>query len=108
MFNRCHDFVPRCRFSRNCKFCRTVTSNLPISKLDGAKVYDFIPRYDHMVDMVQKILSEKPPDVVDNFEQYSWEVKQEKFRPNFDLLNDVYLSPPQLALVRTVDEMFRV
>lgn len=58
--------------------------------------------------MVHKILSQKPPDVVDNFEQYSWEVKQEKFQPNFDLLNDVYLSPPQLALVRRVDEMFRV
>lgn len=61
-----------------------------------------------MVDIVQKILSQKPPDVVDNFEQYSWEVKQEKFRPNFDLLNDLYLSPPQLAVVRRVDEMFRV
>ena len=61
-----------------------------------------------MVDVVQKILSTKPPDVVDNFEQYSWEVKQEKFRPNFDLINDIYLSPPQLATVRRVAEMFNV
>ncbi|XP_059048226.1 radial spoke head protein 6 homolog A [Achroia grisella] len=64
--------------------------------------------YDHLVDVVHKILSHKPPDVVDNFEQYSWEVKQEKFRPNFDLLNDIYLSPPQLTMVRRVDEMFRL
>ncbi|CAH4038157.1 unnamed protein product [Pieris brassicae] len=64
--------------------------------------------YDHLVDIVQKILTQKPPNVVDNFEQYSWEVKQDKFRPNFDLLNDVYLSPPQLAIVRRVDEMFRL
>ncbi|KAH9642274.1 hypothetical protein HF086_009638 [Spodoptera exigua] len=64
--------------------------------------------YDHLVDVVQKILSQRPPDVVDNFEQYSWEVKQEKFRPNFDLLNDIYLSPPQLGSVRQVDEMFRL
>ncbi|KAG6441997.1 radial spoke head protein 6 homolog A [Manduca sexta] len=64
--------------------------------------------YDHLVDIVHKILSQQPPDVVDNFEQYSWAVKQEKFRPNFDLLNDVYLSPPQLSLVRRVDEMFRL
>ncbi|KAJ8714252.1 hypothetical protein PYW08_007872 [Mythimna loreyi] len=64
--------------------------------------------YDHLVDVVQKILSQKPPDVVDNFEQYSWEVKQEKFRPNFDLLNDIYLSPPQLATVSRMDEMFRL
>ncbi|KAM3959332.1 radial spoke head protein 4a [Aphomia sociella] len=64
--------------------------------------------YDHLVDIVHKILSQKPPDVVDNFEQYSWEVKQEKFRPNFDLLNDIYLSPPQLSLVRRMDEMFRL
>ncbi|KOB67269.1 putative radial spokehead-like 3, partial [Operophtera brumata] len=63
--------------------------------------------YDHLVDMVHKILSQKPPDMVDNFEQYSWEVKQEKFRPNFDLLNDVYLSPSQLTLVRRMEEMFR-
>lgn len=66
------------------------------------------PRYDHLVDLVHKILSQKPPDVVDNLEQYSWEVKQEKFRPNFDLLNDVYLSPKQLTIVRRQDEMFRV
>lgn len=60
------------------------------------------------MDVVHKILSQKPPDVVDNFEQYSWQVKQEKFRPNFDLLNDIYLAPPQLALIRRMDEMFRV
>ncbi|CAG5004318.1 unnamed protein product [Parnassius apollo] len=64
--------------------------------------------YDHLVDLVHKILTHKPPDVVDNFEQYSWEVKQEKLRPNFDLLNDVYLSPPQLAIARKMDEMFKL
>ncbi|CAH2094845.1 unnamed protein product [Euphydryas editha] len=64
--------------------------------------------YDHLVDVVHKILSQKPPDVVDNFEQYSWHVKQEKFRPNFDLLNDIYLAPPQLALIRRMEEMFRL
>jgi hypothetical protein len=61
-----------------------------------------------LVDVVHKILSQQPPDIVDNLEQYSWEVKQEKFRPNFDLLNDIYLAPPQLAVVRRVDDMFRV
>lgn len=65
-------------------------------------------RYDHLVDIVQKLLSQKPPDVVDNFEQYSWEVKQEKFKPNFDLLNDLYMSPPQMNLTRSMDQMFRV
>ncbi|XP_013194260.1 radial spoke head protein 6 homolog A isoform X1 [Amyelois transitella] len=64
--------------------------------------------YDHLVDVIHKIISQKPPDVVDNLEQYSWQVKQEKFRPNFDLLNDVYLSPPQLSAVRSVDEMIRL
>ncbi|CAG9789520.1 unnamed protein product [Diatraea saccharalis] len=64
--------------------------------------------YDHLVDVVHKILSQKPPDIVDQFEQYSWEVKREKFRPNFDLLNDIYLAPPQLAIVRRLDEMFRL
>ncbi|KPJ17010.1 Radial spoke head protein 4-like A [Papilio machaon] len=58
--------------------------------------------------MVQKILTHKPPDVVDNFEQFSWEVKEEKLRPNFDLLNDVYLSPPQLELMRKLDDMFKL
>lgn len=58
--------------------------------------------------MVHKILTHKPPAIVDNFEQYSFELKQEKFRPNFDLLNDVYLTPPQLETVHRVDEMFRV
>ncbi|CAB3248695.1 unnamed protein product [Arctia plantaginis] len=64
--------------------------------------------YDHLVDIVQKLLSQKPPDVVDNFEQYSWEVKQDKFKPNFDLLNDLYMSPPQMSLTRSMDQMFRL
>ncbi|XP_068619339.1 radial spoke head protein 6 homolog A [Battus philenor] len=64
--------------------------------------------YDHLVDLVHKILAHKPPDVVDNFEQYSWEVKEEKLKPNFDLLNDVYLSPPQLEVMRRMDDMFRL
>ncbi|XP_072929487.1 radial spoke head protein 6 homolog A [Epargyreus clarus] len=64
--------------------------------------------YDHLVDVVQKILTQKPPDVVDSFEHYSWQLKLEKFRPNFDLLNDIYLTPPQLAAVQKVDEMFRL
>ncbi|CAH2044783.1 unnamed protein product, partial [Iphiclides podalirius] len=64
--------------------------------------------YDHLVDLVHKILTHKPPDVVDNFEQFSWEVKQEKLRPNFDLLNDVYLSPPQLDVARKMEEMFKL
>ncbi|XP_050664013.1 radial spoke head protein 6 homolog A [Leptidea sinapis] len=64
--------------------------------------------YDHLVDIVHKIISQKPPNVVDNFEKYSWEVKADKFRPNFDLLNDVYLTPPQLAVVRRMEEMFQL
>lgn len=60
------------------------------------------------MDVVHKILSQKPPDVVDNFEQYSWEVKEEKFKPNFDLLNDIYLAPAQLELVLKQDDMFKV
>ncbi|KAL4713063.1 hypothetical protein ACJJTC_001117 [Scirpophaga incertulas] len=64
--------------------------------------------YDHLVDVVHKILSQRPPDVVDRFEQYSWEMKQEKFRPNFDLLTDVYLAPPQLTLMRKLDDMFKL
>lgn len=74
----------------------------------GLQAMFYFARYDHLVDMVQKILTHKPPDVVDNFEQFSWEVKEEKMRPNFDLLNDVYLTPPQLELMRKMDDMFKV
>ncbi|XP_048486230.1 radial spoke head protein 6 homolog A [Plutella xylostella] len=62
--------------------------------------------YDHLVDMVHNLLTHKPPDAVDHFERLSWDVKREKFRPNFDLLNEVFLAPPQLVAVRRTEEMF--
>ncbi|XP_041969364.1 radial spoke head protein 6 homolog A [Aricia agestis] len=64
--------------------------------------------YDHLVDMVHRLLTEQPPNVVDYLEQFSWDVKKDKLRPNFDSLKDVYKSPSQLAAVRKVNEMFKI
>lgn len=52
--------------------------------------------YDHLSDIIRRVIDEKPSNVVDYFEQYSHQIKQEKFRMNENLLEDTYLEPEQL------------
>lgn len=52
--------------------------------------------YDHLSDIIKRVVDEKPSNVVDYFEQYSHQIKQEKFRMNENLLEDTYVEPDRL------------
>lgn len=43
--------------------------------------------------MLNKILAERPENVIDFFEEYSRKVKEKRFKPLTDHLEDIYVAP---------------
>ncbi|XP_065159724.1 radial spoke head protein 6 homolog A [Atheta coriaria] len=56
--------------------------------------------YDHLTDVLNKILAERPENVIDFFEEYSRKVKEKRFRPLTDHLEDIYVHPPRYKLCK--------
>ncbi|KAJ8979717.1 hypothetical protein NQ317_015541 [Molorchus minor] len=50
-------------------------------------------RYDHLTEVLNKILAERPENIVDFFEEYSRKVKERRFKPLTDHLEDIYVPP---------------
>jgi len=49
--------------------------------------------YDHLTDVLNKILAERPENIIDYFEEYSRKVKEQRYRPLTDRLEDIYITP---------------
>lgn len=43
--------------------------------------------------MLNKIIAERPENVIDFFEEYSRKVKEKRFKPLTDHLEDIYVPP---------------
>lgn len=56
--------------------------------------------YDHLSDIIKRVVDEKPSNVVDYFEQYSQQIKEDKFRMNENLLEDTYVEPERLETAK--------
>ncbi|KAL1491908.1 hypothetical protein ABEB36_012429 [Hypothenemus hampei] len=54
--------------------------------------------YDHLTEVLNKILAERPENVIDFFEEYSRKVKEQRFRPLTDHLEDMYITPASFDL----------
>ncbi|KAJ8954788.1 hypothetical protein NQ318_014899 [Aromia moschata] len=54
--------------------------------------------YDHLTEVLNKILAERPENVIDFFEEYSRKVKERRFRPLTDHLEDIYVPPGRYDL----------
>ncbi|CAG2064192.1 unnamed protein product [Timema podura] len=65
-------------------------------------------RYDHLTDLLNKIISEKPENVVEYFEEYSRKLKEARFRPETDHLQDFYVPPEDFELANKLMPMFEV
>ncbi|XP_046605104.1 radial spoke head protein 6 homolog A [Neodiprion virginianus] len=63
--------------------------------------------YDHLTDVLNKILAERPKNAVDIFEQYSRQLKEERFRSRKDHLRDLYVPPAQYEDAKKLIELFR-
>uniref|UniRef100_A0A6P7FVJ9 Radial spoke head protein 4 homolog A-like n=1 Tax=Diabrotica virgifera virgifera TaxID=50390 RepID=A0A6P7FVJ9_DIAVI len=56
--------------------------------------------YDHLSETLNKILAERPQNVIDFFEDFSRKIKEKRFRPHTDHLEDIYVAPNSLALAQ--------
>ncbi|KAH1003070.1 hypothetical protein HUJ05_011014 [Dendroctonus ponderosae] len=54
--------------------------------------------YDHLTEVLNRILAERPENVIDFFEEYSRKVKERRYRPLTDRLEDCYITPAAFEL----------
>ncbi|XP_060516488.1 radial spoke head protein 4 homolog A-like [Cylas formicarius] len=53
--------------------------------------------YDHLSDVINKILAERPENVIDFFEEYSRKVKEQRFKEANDRLEDIFIAPVRFS-----------
>lgn len=53
--------------------------------------------YDHMSVLLRRILAERPPDVIDYFEEYSQQVRLERLHVDDNRLRETFVEPHRLA-----------
>ncbi|KAF5283948.1 hypothetical protein FQA39_LY17189 [Lamprigera yunnana] len=63
--------------------------------------------YDHLTDVLNKILAERPENVIDFFEEYSRKVKEKRFKPLNNHLEEVYVAPRKYTLAQKVVLLFK-
>ncbi|XP_063719619.1 radial spoke head protein 4 homolog A-like [Symsagittifera roscoffensis] len=63
--------------------------------------------YDHMCKIITKIISEKPENAVDAFEDISKALKKSLFKPQFDTVQDKPVVPKAYQIAETQKKLFR-
>lgn len=64
--------------------------------------------YDHLTNVLNKMLAERPENVIDFFEEYSRKVKEKRFKPLTDHLEDVFVSTTRYELSSKLLPLLRV
>lgn len=64
--------------------------------------------YDHLTDVLNKILAERPENVIDFFEEYSRKVKEKRFKPLTDHLEDIFVPTARYELASKLLPLLRV
>ncbi|XP_011689369.1 PREDICTED: radial spoke head protein 6 homolog A [Wasmannia auropunctata] len=62
--------------------------------------------YDHLIELLAKILTERPRNIVDTFEEYSKKLKDERFKIKTDH-RDLYISPVQYDNAKKFIKLFQ-
>ncbi|XP_043255228.1 radial spoke head protein 6 homolog A [Colletes gigas] len=63
--------------------------------------------YDHLTEVLAKILAERPKNAVDIFEEYSRKVKEERFKTQTNHLRDLYVPPIQYEDATKLVKLFK-
>jgi radial spoke head protein 4A len=63
--------------------------------------------YDHMCKMLTKILSDRPENAVDIFEDISKSLKKQKFKPKFDTVQNKPVIPAKFQIAELQKSLFR-
>ncbi|XP_012137342.1 radial spoke head protein 4a isoform X2 [Megachile rotundata] len=63
--------------------------------------------YDHLAELLNKILAEQPRNAVDVFEEISKKVKRERFKTEDNHLRDLYVPPVQYKEAKNLIKLFK-
>lgn len=69
---------------------------------------NYVYRYDHLSEVLNKILAERPENVIDFFEEYSRKVKEQRYKPLTDHLKDIYICPMQYEYTKKIMPYLKV
>lgn len=64
--------------------------------------------YDHMSVLLRRILAERPPDVIDYFEEYSRQVRVERLHADDNRLRETFVEPHRLAASQFIAPLLTV
>ena len=67
----------------------------------------FCVRYDHLIEVLTKVLSVRPNNALSAFEEYSKKLRDDKFKSS-NLLRDRYVPPPQYEEAKKLINLFKV
>lgn len=99
---------PRC-FSNSAALSLAIICEFPFSLFPfGSYSYHLYFRYDHLTEVLNKILVERPENIVDFFEDYSRKVKESRFKAMTDHLEDIYVEPGRYALANKIMPLLKV
>lgn len=63
-------------------------------------------RYDHLADVIHRVLDEKPDNVMDYFEEYSRRIREDRIHYEENEFKETYIEPPGLELaVKTIEKL---
>ncbi|XP_016910173.2 radial spoke head protein 6 homolog A isoform X1 [Apis cerana] len=63
--------------------------------------------YDHLTEVLAKILTERPKNAVDIFEEFSRKVKEQRFKTKSSHLRDMYVPPTQFEHAKKIIKLFK-
>ncbi|KAL6256088.1 hypothetical protein P5V15_013323 [Pogonomyrmex californicus] len=63
--------------------------------------------YGHLIELLAKILAERPQNAIDIFEEYSRKLKEERFKSKTDHLRNLYISPVQYDDAKRFIKLFQ-
>uniref|UniRef100_A0A1B6CW71 Radial spoke head protein 4 homolog A n=1 Tax=Clastoptera arizonana TaxID=38151 RepID=A0A1B6CW71_9HEMI len=63
--------------------------------------------WSHLNEILRKLLSEKPENVIDYFEEYSRQIKQDRYVQQYGYIQNVFIQPDQLEYSKKLLELLK-
>lgn len=64
--------------------------------------------YDHLSELIKKIIDDRPPNVIDYFEEYSRQMREERFRMDENFFQTTYVEPERILVAKRMLEYLKV
>lgn len=65
-------------------------------------------RWDHLSELLKKILNERPKGIADTLEEYSLKIRESRFRDKSDHLRDLFVPPEHYDLSQKLLKLLQV